>query len=214
MSNESGNPDHRDVGSDTSLRHGDGDITDITAAGRVARLEGLAAQLAASGTAGTDWTEIDQHLSDLERLTSLGTHDESAGHGLVPNESEQRFVPAYEVDFMDEDRVRGRCTFGPFYMGNGEESKQLGSVHGGAIALLFDEVLGWISLRGGKVRTRTAYLKVNFRSMAKVSTELAFAGWTDRIEGRKQFIVGELKDGPTVVAEIEALFVTPKEWHT
>ncbi|MEU2007139.1 PaaI family thioesterase [Rhodococcus sp. NPDC019627] len=214
MSNESRNSNHRDVGSDTSLQHADRGIRDITATGRVARLEGLAAQLAAPATAGTDWSEIDKHLSELERLTSLGIRDGSVGNETAATESQQRFVPAYEVDFMDEDRVRGRCTFGPFYMGNGEESKQLGSVHGGAIALLFDEVLGWISLRGGKVRTRTAYLKVNFRSMAKVSTELAFAGWTDRIEGRKQFIFGELKDGPTVVAEIDALFVTPKEWHT
>ncbi len=128
--------------------------------------------------------------------------------------AEQRFVPAYQVDASDEGGVRGRCTFDPFYVGTSDESIQLGSVHGGAIALLFDEVLGWLSLREGKVRTRTAYLKVSFRSIARVSVELTFAGWTHRVEGRKQFILGELRDGETVVADIEALYVTPKEWVT
>lgn len=46
-------------------------------------------------------------------------------------------------------------------------------------------MLGLISLRNGAVLTRTAYLHVNFRSMAKVGSELEFEGWLDRAEGLK-----------------------------
>jgi len=126
--------------------------------------------------------------------------------------SGQRLVPGYQIDLKEDDRVEGRVVFPPFYMGNGDESHELRSVHGGAIALLFDELLGWISLRGGRVRSRTAYLHVNFRAMARVDVELTFSGRTDRVEGRKQFLVGQLKDGDTVLADVESLFVTPREW--
>jgi len=179
-----------------------------------ARLERVIARLADSDSSLGDWDEIEICVNDLEVLTASANVSASPDSGEPGAEIRAKLVPSFEVDFRDDDSVRGRCSFAPFYMGNGEESRRLGSVHGGAIALLFDDMLGWISLRGGTVRTRTAYLKVNFRSMAKVSTEMTFFGWTDTVEGRKQLIRGELKDGDVLVADAEALFVTPKEWNT
>jgi acyl-coenzyme A thioesterase PaaI-like protein len=170
------------------------------------RLEGIKAVLVDASIDDSRVLEIDAHIAAIE---SALAGEDATGSTL---DAVQRMVPHYEVDERDDDHVAGRVTFGSFYAGSGLDSVEVGSVHGGAIALLFDEVLGWISLRGGKTRTRTAYLKVDFRSGALVGEPLQFTGWTDVVEGRKQVIRGRLMNGSTVVADIESLYVTPREW--
>jgi hypothetical protein len=180
---------------------------------RPERLEALAARLSGASLSPTTRAEVDLHIAELERLCS------DAGPGIrerrdprAPSPG-QRFIPPYVVDSRTGDSVDGHCTFGPFFLGSDDESEQLGSVHGGALALMFDDALGYVAVRGGTVRTRTAYLHINYRSTARVGSELRFRGWVDRVEGRKQFIAGQLKDGETVVADVESLFVTPKAWQ-
>ena len=113
----------------------------------------------------------------------------------------QLAVPALHIDEVDGSRMTGRVRFGRHFLGSN------GVVHGGAVPLLFDDVLGRLALAGGRSRSRTAYLHVDYRSVAPIDTELTIAAWFDREEGRKRFLRGTLSDGDRLCAEVSALFV-------
>ena len=81
-----------------------------------------------------------------------------------------------------------------------------GAAHGGTIPLIFDEILGRLSTSGGALR-RTAYLKVDFRSVTPVNKPLRIEGHLDRSLGRKFWFAGSLRDGQTLCAEAEGLWV-------
>lgn len=98
----------------------------------------------------------------------------------------------------------GIVRFSRFHHGRG------GVAHGGATALLFDEVLGRMSNYPGEPPSRTAYLTVNYRAVAPIETDLRVEAGIDRVEGRKKFSSGRLYDGRTLVAEAEALFIVLK----
>lgn len=119
----------------------------------------------------------------------------------VPGRGQLLNVP-YAVDEIDQKRVTGRVVFGRHYLGRN------GAVHGGAIPLLFDDLLGALALAGDRPLSRTAYLHVDYRSVAPVEQELRFEGWIEREEGRKIFVRGVLRDGDRTCAEAEGLFVT------
>jgi acyl-coenzyme A thioesterase PaaI-like protein len=102
-------------------------------------------------------------------------------------------------------RIQGWARFRRFHLGRN------GAVHGGAIGLLFDSVLGMTSaiITGGP-RQRTAYLHLNYRQIVPVDKELQIDAGVDRVDGRKIFVSGRLSDGGTVLTEGEALFVLLK----
>jgi len=104
-----------------------------------------------------------------------------------------------------DERLRGWARFRRFHLGRN------GAVHGGAIALLFDSVLGTASwlLTGGPYQ-RTAYLHVNYRNIVPIERELRVEAWVDRTAGRKIFVGTRLCDGERVLADGEALFVVLK----
>lgn len=113
----------------------------------------------------------------------------------------QVMSPAVAVDEADDDHLRARVHFGRHYLGGN------GAVHGGAIPLVFDEVLGRLANAGGRARSRTAYLHVNYRAVVPIEEELRLTGRLDREDGRKRFLVGELRHGEQLVADAEGLFV-------
>jgi len=84
-----------------------------------------------------------------------------------------------------------------------------GSVHGGYVAALFDQFLGMAQLIG-KRPGMTAYLHVNYHARTPLNTELKLKGWYDKIEGRKNFIRGEMYADGIMTASAEGLFVQPK----
>ena len=98
----------------------------------------------------------------------------------------------------------GTARFSRFHHGRG------GVAHGGATALLFDEVLGRMSNYPGEPPSRTAYLTVSYRAVAPIETDLRVEAGVDRVEGRKKFSSGRLFHGSTLVAEAQALFVVLK----
>ena len=102
------------------------------------------------------------------------------------------------------DYSAGTVRFSRFHHGRG------GAGHGGATALLFDEVLGRMSNYPGEPPSRTAYLTVNYRAVAPIEKDLRVEAGIDRVEGRKKFSSGRLWDGEVLVAEAEALFVVLK----
>ena len=114
----------------------------------------------------------------------------------------QSLTPSFVLTRRDERSLHGKARFGRYFLGGG------GAAHGGTVPLLFDEVLGWLAnARAGPV-ARTAYLRVDFRSITPVGVDLDLHAWIERQEGRKRLLRAQLRDDEVVCAEAEALFVT------
>jgi acyl-coenzyme A thioesterase PaaI-like protein len=103
----------------------------------------------------------------------------------------------------DGTKVSGIVTFGDAYEG------PPGCVHGGYIAASFDEILGFSQGLTGRPGM-TARLLVNYRSPTPLHQPLRFTGDIDRVEGRKIFVVGELRvvADDRLCAEAEGLFLS------
>jgi acyl-coenzyme A thioesterase PaaI-like protein len=122
----------------------------------------------------------------------------------LPNRGNILPVPM-QVRKTDDGRIEGCARFRRFHLGRN------GAVHGGALGLLFDSVLGMTSavITGGP-RQRTAYLHINYRQIVPIEKELRVDAGVERVEGRKIFVSGRLSDGDTVLTDSEALFVLLK----
>jgi acyl-coenzyme A thioesterase PaaI-like protein len=114
------------------------------------------------------------------------------GQTMAPN-----FIPTEG----DHESVEGTVTFGRYFLGGG------GAVHGGAIPLLFDEVLGRLASSGDRAPARTAYLHTDFRSITPVGEELAVRAWFVSEHGRKRLLRATITHGDTLCAEAEGLFI-------
>jgi acyl-coenzyme A thioesterase PaaI-like protein len=114
------------------------------------------------------------------------------GQTMSPN-----FIPVTG----NHESVRGKVTFGQYFLGGG------GAVHGGAIPLLFDEVLGRLASSGDRAPARTAYLHTDFRSITPVGAELAVRAWFVSEQGRKRLLRATITHGDTLCAEAEGLFI-------
>ena len=113
----------------------------------------------------------------------------------------QTMSPSFVPVTGDHEHVEGTVTFGRYFLGGG------GAVHGGAIPLLFDEVLGRLAISGDRAPARTAYLHTDFRSITPVGVELAVRAWFTSEQGRKRILRAQLTHGDTLCAEAEGLFV-------
>jgi acyl-coenzyme A thioesterase PaaI-like protein len=118
----------------------------------------------------------------------------------LPGRGHPLLLP-FVVDHQTDQTVTGHVQFGRFYLGGNN------AAHGGAIPLLFDEVLGRLSNAAGRSRARTAFLHVNYRSITPIGAELRVEARLDREEGRKRYISGKLLHGDEVVADATGLFV-------
>ncbi|MFE9320753.1 MULTISPECIES: PaaI family thioesterase [unclassified Nocardia] len=129
-----------------------------------------------------EWSQISGFSADLP------------GRGSV-------LLPLVRDVVMDDKSVRGRVRFGRFHLGGN------GAAHGGTIPLVFDDLLGRLSGSGGRTVARTAYLHVDYRSITPVEKDLDIEAWFVSEEGRKRILRGTLRDGTTLCAEAEGLFV-------
>jgi acyl-coenzyme A thioesterase PaaI-like protein len=120
----------------------------------------------------------------------------------------QALVPPVRFESADSRHFRGWVTYGPLYLGSG------GAAHGGAIPLLFDELMGKLANVGGRSPSRTAYLHVNYRALTRIGVELRVEGRIEREEGRKKYLMGALYDAQTLVADAEGLFVGARAEHS
>jgi hypothetical protein len=142
---------------------------------------------------------LEKLAATLEPFT-VGEGEQIVGHRVDLPGRGQAMVPVLYVDEWDSTHVLGRTTFSRFYLGGGW------AVHGGAIPLVFDEVLGRLATTG-RSRSRTAYLHVNYRKVTPIEAELRVEAKVDRIEGRKRFLTGALYHGDTLTADAEGLFI-------
>jgi acyl-coenzyme A thioesterase PaaI-like protein len=113
----------------------------------------------------------------------------------------QTMSPSFIPTTGDREHVEGTVTFGRYFLGGG------GAVHGGAIPLLFDEVLGRLASSGDRAPARTAYLHTDFRSITPVGEKLAVRAWFVSEQGRKRVLRAELTHADTLCAEAEGLFI-------
>ncbi len=60
--------------------------------------------------------------------------------------------------------------------------------------------------------SRTASIKVDYRSLTPMHAPLAVEGWVDRVEGRKIHVRARLLDGDRVCADAEGLFIAVGGW--
>jgi acyl-coenzyme A thioesterase PaaI-like protein len=123
-----------------------------------------------------------------------GTLEELPGRGSA-------LVPVVQDVVSDGAGLRGRVRFSRHHLGGN------GAAHGGTVPLLFDDVLGRFANAGGRAVSRTAYLHVNFRSITPINRDLRIEARFEREEGRKRYVTGVLRDGDTVCADAEGLFV-------
>ena len=116
----------------------------------------------------------------------------------------QTMTPQLFVDASDDVSASGHVTFGRYYLGGN------GAAHGGALPLLFDEMMGRLANAGDRLPARTAFLHVDYRSITPIGKRLSVRAWFESEEGRKRMLRAELHDGDTLCAEAHGLFVELK----
>lgn len=109
-----------------------------------------------------------------------------------------------EFEFAD-GRTTGRANLGAAYNG------PPGMVHGGVIALLFDELLGATNVCNG-LGGFTGTLSVRYERPTWIEHELELESWVDRVEGRKVFTVGTISIAGEVTARAEGIFIMTEGW--
>lgn len=110
-------------------------------------------------------------------------------------------TPVLEILSGDEHEVAARVRFGRFYLGSN------GAVHGGAICLVMDELLGQLANIRVSRAARTAYLNVSYLAIAPIDTDLRLHARVTETDGRKKFLAAALCHGEGVCARADALFV-------
>ena len=81
-----------------------------------------------------------------------------------------------------------------------------GYVHGGWIALAFDEALGMANVASGH-SGMTGRLTVRYRRPTPLHTDVLLEAWTERVDSRRFTNVGTLRVGSDITAQAEGLFI-------
>lgn len=102
----------------------------------------------------------------------------------------------------DDRGVRSEFHLGAAYEG------PPGSVHGGVLALILDQMLGEAAGAGGKPGM-TATLTLTYRQRTPLG-DLRAAAWIEKVDGIKTWARGELVGAEGVTVEAEGLFILPR----
>lgn len=80
-------------------------------------------------------------------------------------------------------------------------------LHGGYVAALFDEFLGWVQmLSGGAGATKN--LSVTYHKPTPLNVELNLKARLGAVDGRKVRVIGEMYAGDVMTASAEGLFIS------
>ncbi|GAA4282642.1 PaaI family thioesterase [Brevibacterium daeguense] len=145
-------------------------------------------------------------LSEAAELLGEGVPDSEQLAGRLWDEPgrAQALAPPLYIDDVDGTSARGRVTFSRFHAG-------VRTVHGGALPLVFDEIMGRLATTSGKPFARTAHLTIDYRAGVPVDTEVEVFARVKRVEGRKLFLSSELCLDGTVLTECQGLWVQIRE---
>ncbi len=108
-------------------------------------------------------------------------------------------APPVEVEFVDGE-LRGNAFFDHPYEGPPT------CVHGGVIALVFDELLGAVNIASGSP-AMTGTLTIRYRKPTPLRTPLRLVARTVGREGRKVRAWGGIYHGEVLTAEAEGIFI-------
>ena len=97
---------------------------------------------------------------------AVGEPDQVAARLMSEAGRGQTLIPPLHVDSWDDSRIQGRMRFHRFHLGSN------GAAHGGAISLVFDDLLGQLANVPGHPRARTASIRVNYRRIIPIEREL------------------------------------------
>jgi hypothetical protein len=100
-------------------------------------------------------------------------------------------------------KIIGRVVFGAAYEGPPSY------VHGGIIALAFDEMLGMANIASGHPGM-TGTLTVRYRRPTPLYREVTFEAWVVKVEGRRIATRGTLSCDDARCAECDGLFIQPR----
>ena len=100
----------------------------------------------------------------------------------------------------DGEHIRGTATFGATHAGPPN------MVHGGVVALLFDEVLGCANMCAG-VGGFTGTLTIRYEKPTPLNGELELESHIDTVEGRKIRTTGTITHDGQVTARAEGIFI-------
>lgn len=103
--------------------------------------------------------------------------------------------------WRDGDNVRGEAFFSPTYAG------PPGSVHGGVIASVFDEVLAMANMIVG-TGGFTGTLTIRYHRLTPLNRPIELFSENVRRDGRKQLCRGEMRVDGEVTATAEGLFIS------
>jgi acyl-coenzyme A thioesterase PaaI-like protein len=106
------------------------------------------------------------------------------------------------------ERVHGTATLQEWHTG------APGFAHGGAVATLMDDILGTVPLLLDRVCV-TGTLTIDYLAPTLLGRELSLEAWCERVEGRKLYLRGEIRDGETRCAEGHGVFIEvgPGHWQ-
>lgn len=108
--------------------------------------------------------------------------------------------PPFTWRSVEPGRIRADGVFHAPYEG------PPGYVHGGWIALAFDEVLGMANIDHG-TPGMTGRLSIRYRRPTPLHRAIVVEGWVHRTEGKRITVKGEMRVDDVVTAEAEGLFV-------
>lgn len=144
-------------------------------------------------------SQLDREAAALEAF-AVAEHEQPFGNLYDRAGRAQALSPPFQYETLSGEHACGTVCFSNFYLGAN------GAVHGGAVPLIFDEVLGRLANQG-RPRSRTAYLHIDYRQVTPIGKALRLDAWVARIDERKLYLNGVLRDGVTTLAEASGLFV-------
>jgi acyl-coenzyme A thioesterase PaaI-like protein len=101
---------------------------------------------------------------------------------------------------FDGERLRGTGALGAPFVG------PPGTVHGGVVAMVLDELLGAVNACLG-LGAFTGTLTIRYERPTPIATELELESWVERTEGRKVFTVGTIRADGEVTARADGVFI-------
>ena len=149
-----------------------------------------------------------QDLSGQDGWESIEQFNEArTAESYVSGEPEGRRLRVRYFRRQADDALMGRVWFGP-----GTEGPP-GRVHGGAVAALLDEAMGFSAWLVGH-RVVAAHIEVDFRAMIPLAATASLEARVERVDGRKVHVRArlELPDG-TLAAESTGLFIELSSEH-
>jgi acyl-coenzyme A thioesterase PaaI-like protein len=174
----------------------------------------IEAVAAANGTGDADGATLAAAADAVDAVTASlreGTTPASATRSR-PNRSFGNFLPrsllvgrAHPISpagthtFAD-GVLDVRVTFGTAYEG------PPGYVHGGIIALAFDELFGMVTVLNGQ-GSLTGRLSIRYRKPTPLGRELRMTAWIDHHEGRRMRTRGTIHADDVLTVDAEGLFV-------